>query len=411
MKKDFPVDDMGGTSNARSMFLLIKAFLGTGIIFLPKAFYVGGLFPSVAMIAFSAVISTVAGVYLVKAAAVIPGSYQEIAKELYGQNIYRLVLGSIAIGQLCFSMTYILFISSNIKDLTSTLSGCTVKIDEVGWIILGELFVFIPMILMRNMKSLSIFALAGNVAALAAIAYIFYNDLIKLTSANQIEFRPFTDFSGVIMIFNISIMAYSGIGLLIPIRQAMATPNAIPRLITIALVIMFLLYTVIGGMSALAFGSHTETIILLNMPANIVLYLLQIGYVFAITVSVPLQMYPAFEIFEANWFPNPALGHKSSKSTELKRSLMRIIIMAITCFIAYLFSNVLDLFVGLVGAFICIPLTFIYPPMLHLKATKTRGLSNKLMIGFALIAMIVSTSTIVMQIMSGKKDIQIDRCA
>eukprot|EP00835_Amoeboradix_gromovi_P001571 NODE_74_length_23402_cov_1.166974.p4 type:complete len:416 gc:universal NODE_74_length_23402_cov_1.166974:1105-2352(+) len=403
------IDDEGGASNSKTMFLLIKAFLGTGIIFLGKAFYVGGIVPSVVMIAFSAFISNVAGVYLVKSAAVVSGTYQDIAGHLYGPKFKKLVLTSLGIGQLCYSMTYVLFIAGNVKDLVSTMSNCKYQLNEVSVIILAELVVFIPMILMRNMKSFSNFALAGNATALCAVAYILYNDFVQFGNG-KIEPRLFTDFSGVIMIFNISIMAYSGIGLLIPIRQAMATPKAMPKLITVALIIMFLLYTLVGGLSALAYGKSIETIILLNMPSGIILQILQIGYVFAITVSVPLQMFPAFEIFEANIFPNPQLGQKSTNMQELQRSILRVVIMAITCLIAYMFSNVLDLFVSLVGAFICIPSTFLYPPLLYLKASKTKGVGPKLMIGFALIAMVVSTGMTVMSIISGHKDEQVNRC-
>ena len=121
-------------------------------------------------------------------------------------------------------------------------------------------------------------------------------------------------------------------------------------------------------------------------------------------------MFPAFEIFESNLFPNPQLGQKTSNKQELQRSLMRVIIMAITCFVAYMFSGVLDLFVSLVGALICTPLTFLIPPLLHLKATKTKGIANKMMIGFAVIAMIVSTGMTVMSMINGHKDEQVNRC-
>ena len=402
------IEDVDKASNARTIFLLIKGFLGTAVIFLPKAFYAGGMLPSTLMMGFSAIISGVASCYLVNAAAVIPGTYQDIAGVLYGPKFKKLVLMSIGIGQLCFSMTYILFISSNAKDLISTITGCKVDID-VSLLILAEFIVFIPMILMRQVRSLALIAMAGNFCMIGAIIYILYNDVIQLGS-HKIEPKYTSDISGVIMIFNVSLLVFSAIGLLIPIRQASAEPLKMPRFIWLTLAFIFMLCTTVGIMSALAFGSSTETIVLLNLPNGILLQILQFGYIFAITVSVPLQMFPAFEIFEANLFPNPSLGHKSTKRQELQRSALRVVIMILTCFVAYMFASVLDLFVSLVGAFICIPLTFIYPPLLHLKATKTKGLGNKLMLGFAVVAMVVSTGITVKNMLSGQKDEQINRC-
>ena len=284
------IEDVGGASSSKTLFLLVKAFVGTGVIFLPKAFYAGGLLPSIVMMAFSAIISTMAGVFLVNTAAIIPGTYQDMSGTLYGATFKKLVLTGLGIGQLCFSMTYILFIAGNVKDLISTVSGCQTQVGDVSLIVLAELIIFIPMILMRNMKSFAMFALAGNVTIICAITYILYNGFVEL-GKGKIEPRIVTDFQGLIMIFNVSIMAYSGIGLLIPIRQAMASPKAMPGLIKLVMIILFVLFSVVGGVSSLAYGKSTETIILLNMPNGILLQLLQFGYVFAITVSVPLQVF------------------------------------------------------------------------------------------------------------------------
>eukprot|EP00834_Sanchytrium_tribonematis_P003693 NODE_152_length_15391_cov_0.883272.p13 type:complete len:197 gc:universal NODE_152_length_15391_cov_0.883272:6043-5453(-) len=193
----------------------------------------------------------------------------------------------------------------------------------------------------------------------------------------------------------------------------MADPSKFGKCLKISIIFLTIMYCVVGSFSSLVFGKSTETIILLNMPNGIFLQVLQIGYVFAISVSVPLQLFPAMEIMEAPLFPDPHLGHKTSKSTELQRSVFRICVVIVVCLAAWCFSGILDLFVSLTGVFVCIPISFIFPPLLHLKAchnSNMRRISNIGLIIFALLSMGICTLLTVKKIMDGETDEQIDRC-
>ena len=403
----------GGASVNKTVFLLIKAFLGTGIIFLPKAFYVAGLIPSILMLLLSAFVSLWGLLLLADAAAVIPGSYQDIAMALYGPKFRALVLASIAVAQFSFAMIYILFIASNLKDVVSTLSQCEYQMNDFFPLVMVQLVIYVPLVLVRQMKNFANIALVGNVAIFCSIIYVLWND-IKRASTDTIEPKMFSGISSVVMFYGIAISAFEGIGLVVPVRQAMAHPERFSWCLKTCIISLTVIYLIVGGFSAAIFGKHTETIILLNMPSGMVLQILQIAYMFAILVSVPLQLFPAYEIMEEPLFPDPHLGKKSSKSAELQRSLFRIAIVVIVCLAAYMFSNILDLFVSLVGVFICIPISFVYPPMLYLRAcasTKRQKYSSIFLIFFAIISMIVCTFITVGKIMDGEVDTQLDRCA
>ena len=403
----------GGASVNKTLFLLIKSFLGTGIIFLPKAFYVAGLIPSIFFLALSAGVSLWGLLLLAEAASVIPGSYQDIAQALYGPKFKSVVLVSIAIAQFCFAMIYIIFVASNIKDLVSTLSHCKHQMGDFFPLVMAQLIVYIPLVLVRQMKNFANIALVGNIAIFLSIIYVLWND-IKHASQAPLEWKMTSSVSSMVLFYGISISAFEGIGLVVPVRQAMANPARFSWCLKVCMIFLTVMYLIVGGTSALVFGKSTETIILLNMPNGMILQILQIGYVFAISISVPLQLFPAFEIMEAPLFPDPHLGHKSSKAAELQRSVFRIAVVVVVCLVAYMFSGILDLFVSLVGVFVCIPISFIYPPMLYLKAcasTKKQKYSSIALIAFAILSMAVCTFITVEKILSGQVDEQLDRCA
>eukprot|EP00835_Amoeboradix_gromovi_P006963 NODE_963_length_2727_cov_0.218798.p1 type:complete len:427 gc:universal NODE_963_length_2727_cov_0.218798:622-1902(+) len=402
----------GGASVNKTLFLLIKSFLGTGIIFLPKAFYVAGLIPSILMLILSAGVSLWGLLLLSASAAVIPGSYQDIAHAIYGSKFKALVLSSIAIAQFCFAMIYILFVATNLKDLISTLSNCSYQMNDFFPLVMAQLIIYIPLVLIRQMKNFANVALVGNIAIFLSIIYVLWND-IKHASERPLEWKMTSSLSSIVLFYGIAISAFEGIGLVVPVRQAMANPDRFAWCLKICMIFLTVMYLIVGGTSALVFGKHTETIILLNMPNGMILQILQIGYVFAILVSVPLQLFPAFEILEEPLFPDPQLGNKISKSVEMQRSLFRIALVVVVCLVAYMFSDILDLFVSLVGVFVCIPISFIYPPLLYLKAcanTKSQKISSVLLIVFALISMAVCTFITVQKIISGQTDEALDRC-
>lgn len=91
-------------TTGKSFFLLFKAFIGTGILFLPKAFSNGGMLFSALFLWFIAGVSFSAFLLLLQCKEVIPGSFGDIGGALYGKGMRRAVLFSIALSQVCLSL-------------------------------------------------------------------------------------------------------------------------------------------------------------------------------------------------------------------------------------------------------------------------------------------------------------------
>lgn len=79
--------------------MLLKSFVGTGILFLGRAFYNGGIVFSSIVLVSIAMISLYSFLLLVQTRLVVPGSFGEMGGVLYGRWLELAILTSITLSQ------------------------------------------------------------------------------------------------------------------------------------------------------------------------------------------------------------------------------------------------------------------------------------------------------------------------
>ena len=88
------------TASIRKTFmLLIKSFIGTGVLFLPRAFYNGGLGFSIGFLIIVALLNYYGMLLIVQCTFKIPGSFGDLGGVLYGPKMKTAVQLSIAMSQ------------------------------------------------------------------------------------------------------------------------------------------------------------------------------------------------------------------------------------------------------------------------------------------------------------------------
>lgn len=92
----------------KTVFLLFKAFIGSGILFLPKAFSNGGLVFSIFTMWLMGGISLYCFLLLLDCKQHLTGSYGDMGGQLYGSWMRSIVLFSIAISQVKFIYNFII---------------------------------------------------------------------------------------------------------------------------------------------------------------------------------------------------------------------------------------------------------------------------------------------------------------
>lgn len=398
------------TTTLKAFLLLLKAFLGTGIIFLPKAFSNGGLLFSNLMIISFSLISYFCFIILIKTTSKCNVSgYGDVGFKLYGGIFQFIILLSLALSQLGFASTYIVFVSKNFKQIIDRLLG-----DEysIGCFIIIQFLIFVPISFTRNISKLGACALIADIFIFLGLIYIYFQSSHKLIVDGIADNLIMFNSNNWTLFIGTAVFTYEGIGLLIPIQESMKYPENFNKLLFIVMIIVTIVFTSIASISYLSFGNNVHTIILMNFPMNEMTIIIQILYSMAILLSTPIQIFPTIKIIESYLFnkerktwkdkirrnseaisilsnntssalstyssimgsPNMNLVNneglvsgKSDNSIKLMKNILRIIVISIMSLISYLGSENLDKFVSLIGSLTCVPLIYIYPPLLYYK--------------------------------------------
>ncbi|KAI9313574.1 transmembrane amino acid transporter protein-domain-containing protein [Dichotomocladium elegans] len=361
----------------KSGFLLFKAFISSGILFLPKAFSNGGLAFSMSILYFMGFVSLYCFLLLLKCKEQIAGSYGDIGGALYGPSMRHAVLFSIAISQLGFNCGGTIFIVENVVQAVRSLTSHAIDLEETRVLMLIALSLM-PLVLIRNISKLSPAALFADVLIVTGLFIILACDIYQIFFSGgdtgvhagpnmEWWFNPnmYPVFVGT------AVYSFEGIGLIIPIRDAMEKPEKFPMVLTIVMVIVATILCAVGAMGYVAFGSDVKTVALLNLPEGPLASVVQLGYALAVHLTNPLCLFPTIRIIEHGIFGERTGKH--STSIKWQKNAVRFGVVIVGALIAWGGANDLDKFISLIGSICCCPLSLIFPPLFHLQLSTTKG--------------------------------------
>ncbi|KAJ3345652.1 neutral amino acid transporter [Entophlyctis luteolus] len=355
-----------GTSSSKAFFMCIKAFVGTGVLFLPKAFSQGGLGFSILLLLLFGWLNLHCMLLLLETSKELGGSFGDIGEKLYGPPMRRLVLASIAISQAGFACAYYIFVAQNLRDLLMLFSNCTIILPD--WVfLLVQIAIYVPLSWVRKIQFFSITSLVADVFILMGLAFIFSQNISVLSTVGPAADIIWFNMESFPIFIGTALFAFEGICLILPIAESMKEPQKFPRVLTFCVIVIGITFMVIGASGYLAFGLKVETVVFLNMPKSDFVLTLQFFYALAIILSFPLCVYPPIRITESALFG--LADGKSSLMVKWQKNLMRACFVSFLAFVAWTGSSNLDKFVSLVGCFACIPLSFIYPAIFHYNIT------------------------------------------
>lgn len=348
----------GGNTTFGAFTMLLKSFVGTGVLFLPKAYLNGGmLFGNVVLLCVAA-LSYYCFILLVNTHLRVQGSFGDMGGILYGKWLRTLILSSVALSQVGFVSAYIVFTSENLQAFILAVSKCRTWID-IKFMVLMQLIIFLPLSLTRDISALSLTAYVADFFILLGLIYLYYFDISAIIRnhgvSDIINFNP-TDWT---LFIGTAIFTFEGVGLIIPIQESMKQPTKFPPILATVMIIITVIFISIGALSYAAFGSATETVVLLNLPQdNKFVNGVQFLYSFAILLSTPLQLFPAIRIMENGLFTRSG---KDNPYIKWKKNVFRFLLVMACAMIAWGGAGDLDKFVALVGSFACVPLVYVYP--------------------------------------------------
>ncbi|KAF9092235.1 neutral amino acid transporter [Mortierella sp. GBA35] len=405
----------GTVTPLKASFLLGKAFVGTGVLFLPKAFMNGGILFSCLTIAAVATICCISFLMLVKVRLVIRESFQDIGLILFGKWARLAVLISVFLSQVGFCCAYLIFVAENVDAVVQTFTKCTFHGIEEKYYIFIPLVVLIPLVLIRKMEILSLPSMLANFFIIFGIVYLWYFSIHHLAVEGpgpNIKLFNQNDFA---LLIGTIVFSFEGIGLVVPITESMAEPEKFPKVLAITISIVAVIFGSVGALCYAAFGANVQTIVVLNLPViSGWTITVEILYSLAIILSIPLMLSPASRILE-----DSVWGERSGaveRKVKLSKNAIRIFLVCLCAVISFVVGGPnLDKFVSFVGSVACMPLCFIFPAMFHYKtcAKTMKAKVLDILLGvFGVVAMIFTLYITIrswVQVSAG--DAALDRCS
>ena len=388
-----PVRKLKATAGlVKTSFLVFKAIVGPGILILPRAFRDGGLLFSSIVLIFFSFLTFISYFVLIKAKNILnKTSYGELGYLTHGKKLRTPILVSIIFSQIGFVATYFLFTALNLLSFFKEYLRLSGNFLSVKNLVIVQSIILLPFILVRNFAKFSIISLISSVFILAGLAVVVSYSLTKFVEKgmghNVVNFNP-RDWP---LLVGVAVTAFEGIGLILPIESSMAEPQKFTRVLFFVMVFITFLFILIGALGYSTYGDDIKTIILLNLPQDdSLVQSVVFFYCLAALLSAPLQLFPVNKTLESLLFNALFVGkegpkdqdnygrlyHSSgrySNSVKWLKNLFRTLLLCGVSIISYLNAENLDKFISFNGSFACIPLVFIYPPLIHARAIETTG--------------------------------------
>jgi proton-coupled amino acid transporter len=388
--------ERGDASQMKTFFTLLKAFIGTGIMFLPKAFKNGGmLFSAITMIIVSAITALCFELLLSCRKQYGGAGYGDLGRSISGPRLRTLILVSITLSQIGFVCAGLIFTADNLASFAEAVSKGQGEPLSTNALIGIQLIVLIPMSFIRNISKLGPAALLADVFILIGLTYIYWYDISWISKMGgfhpSIELFNPRDFT---MTIGSAIFTFEGIGLILPIQSSMAQPEHFSKLLYIVMLIITVIFPSVGVLCYGTFGENVSVEVITNFPQSSKLVnAVQFLYAMAVLVGTPVQLFPAMRTIELRIFGR-ASG-KQSNITKWKKNAFRTSLVLLCGVIAAVGASDLDKFVALIGSFACVPLVYIYPAYLHYKGVADRPWAKAgdiAMMVVGLVAMVYTTS-------------------
>ena len=300
---------------------IIKCFIGSGILFLPKAFSNGGwLFSTVSMV-FFAWLTNVCVTKLIACRALLPRgtSYGGIGQHVAGFWGARAVDASLVLSQAGFCCVYVSFVARNVIQLLNDLpgKGCWIGPQWLYVLILLEFLWLAPLTWVRRLASFEGTNLAADVfigvGLLAVLAWAGAGMAGRGGGGGggaPPSPLPALGANWPLML-GTAVYAFEGAGMVVPMVNALppAGRRAFPTTFALTLAGVSALYIAVGVVPYTYIvgyggsGGLVQDCVTLNLPRAWWSYCVVAGYCLALTFSYPFMMFPAMRALEAGVAP------------------------------------------------------------------------------------------------------------
>ncbi len=363
------------SSDVATVINLIKSFVGSGILGMPFAFLHSGIILGLIGMAVLAVITIHCTILLIECKKIIVHEHPNQTIKTFGDVMAKTfgMAGSmvaeffLGFTQLGFCIAYLIFIGENLRKI---FVG-----TQFWYFVIICIVILLPIALFRNLKHLSIFSIVSEVCILVGMAIVIYYDVANISTlkdASQLTWFNILQFP---IFFGITIYSFEGVGCALSLETGMQYPSHFRYTLIFSMVIIAFGMAVFGILGYIAFGPATQDLITLNLPNNGLTMLVKLFLCIALLFTYPIQLFPISELGDTHLrqLTTRFISNNTSQNTYKKyikmhiENIIRVCLLLITALVAILGAQVFGLILSLVGGLGGSLLSFVFPPLCHLK--------------------------------------------
>ncbi|KAF4678302.1 hypothetical protein FOL47_000031 [Perkinsus chesapeaki] len=391
------------TSASSVAIAILKANLGSGILYLPRAWVNGGWLFSTLVLPILAFMAGTCSLRLVQCRRIVrKGGYGDIMLEATGSKFGRIMIDlSLLALQSGICTGYFVFVANMASDVSPWIASLPFSTK-----VLLQAAIITPLCWFRQVSKLSLTNLTANVLIILSlfglVAFMVTagpGEAAALHSeTHERSYPPINFWDGGFLVFmGTALYVFEGIGLILPTYDSMKEPQKFEKVFSRAFAVTTASFLFIGLAGYYEFGPYTQTIVLSNLPQGSLLSsAVKSMYTLAVFITFPFQLLPAVRLVEyySGYFPKQR--HVPLRR-KMAKNLFRLIYILFLAGIAMVAGRDLDHFISLIGSMCGLPLVFIAPPICHMKLI---GGTNKSDMGILVFGVLVMISATISNIVS-----------
>ena len=212
-------EESPAAERVRLVATIFKAFVGSGVLFLSKAYANGGWAASLSIMVFMALITQLTIVRLVDCRTRVKGSYAAIGAAAAGPWAAVAVDAALVLSQAGFCCVYIAFIARNVLQLLNVGACDPEPRVGGGWLwalVLAQAPLFVPLSWIRSMRTLGWTSAAANALIVGGLLGIVAWAATAWAAASPVPGGfdvPAFNSQGFALFLGSAVYAYEGIGM------------------------------------------------------------------------------------------------------------------------------------------------------------------------------------------------------